>query len=88
MKLKDNFILRQVADNWVVLPLANATAEFNGMLTLNETGAILWESLEQGYDRERLAEKLTEEYIVDYAQALLDIDEFLEKLREVGCLEV
>lgn len=87
MKLKDSYILRQVADSWVVLPLGPVAVEFNGMLTLNETGALLWQKLEQGADREALADALTGEYAVDRSQALADVDEFLAKLAEVGCLE-
>lgn len=87
MKLNKNYILRQVADVWVVLPIAEATANFNGMLTLNETGALLWKTLEQGGNRETMADVLTAEYIVTREQALADVDEFLEKLANVGCLE-
>lgn len=87
MKLKDNFVLRQVADTWVVLPVAEATVNFDGMLTLNEAGALLWHALEQGSDRDALADVLTKEYTVDHAQALADVDDFLEKLQENGCVE-
>lgn len=87
MKLKENFALRPVADTWVVLPLGAESVNFNGMLTLNEAGALLWQALEKGGDREALADALMAEYIVDRAQALADVDAFLEKLREVGCLE-
>lgn len=87
MKLNENFVLRQVADTWVVLPLAAESLDFNGMLTLNETGALLWKALEQGGDREALADALTAEYAVDRATALSDVDEFLAKLAKTGCLE-
>ena len=87
MKLKENFALRPVADTWVVLPLGAESINFNGMLTLNESGALLWQALEKGGDRETLADALMAEYIVDRAQALADADEFLEKLRKAGCLE-
>lgn len=87
MKLKQDLALRQVADTWVVLPLGSAIADFNGMLTLNEAGAILWKALEQGGSREKLADALTSEYIVDRATALADVDEFLAKLKNAGCLE-
>ena len=42
MKIKSGFVLRQLADTWVVLPLLSQSLNFNGMLTLNETGAFLW----------------------------------------------
>lgn len=87
MKVNKEFILRQVADTWVVLPLGKASVEFNGMLTLNEAGVLLWKALEQGADRESLADILTREYVVQRDQALLDVDDFLEKLNSKGCLE-
>jgi len=46
MKLKEGFMLRQVAGEHVVLPVG-ADVDFNGMITLNETGAFLWNRLEQ-----------------------------------------
>lgn len=88
MKLKSDFALRQVADTWVVLPLGTETVNFNGMLTLNETGALLWQALEQGGGREELADALTKEYAVTRGEALTDVDSFLKKLEAVGCLDV
>ena len=46
MGLKEDFVLRQVADTWVVLPLGESSVDFNGMLTLNNSGAMLWRVLE------------------------------------------
>lgn len=87
MKLKEDFVLRQVAENWVVLPLGTDDVNFNGMLTLNESGALLWRALEQGGDREALLQALTGEYNVSREVALADVDAFLEKLYHFGCLE-
>lgn len=87
MKLKENYVLRPVADTWVALPLEAETLNFNGMLTLNESGVLLWKAMEKGGDREALADALMAEYIVDRETALADADAFLEKLRKVGCLE-
>ncbi len=87
MKLKKDFVLRQVADTWVVLPLAEQTVNFTGMITLNESGAMLWQKLEQGKDREGLIAVLTAEYDVSEEVASADVDAFLNKLNSVGCFE-
>ena len=84
MKISENFVLRQVADTWVVLPVGQASVDFNGMLTLNESGAILWQALEKGGSREALADALLAEYEVDRATALADVDDFLKKLKGAG----
>lgn len=87
MKLKENYILRQLADSWVVIALSSAVVDLNGMLTLNESGALLWHALEKGADRNKLIDIITGEYVVDRTLAAADVDEFLEKLIVVGCLD-
>lgn len=87
MKVSDKFVLRQVAGTWIVLPVAEKTINFNGMLTLNETGNMLWHLLEKECTREALAEALTNEYDVTYSEALADVDEYIDKLQRAGCLE-
>ena len=87
MKLKENYLLRQVADTWVVLPLGQASVDFNGMLKLNETGAMLWKVLEQGGGLEAMADTLTAEYAVSREQALADAEEFYAALVKAGCAE-
>ena len=84
MKLSENYVLRRVADTWVVLPIGEASVNFNAMLTLNESGATLWHALEQGMGREALADALLAEYEVDRETALADVDEFLAKLKDAG----
>lgn len=86
MKLKENFVLRQVAGSYVVVAVGAASVDFNGMLTLNDSGALLWRTLEGGADRAALLAALTSEYDVDEAQAARDLDEFLRSLRSAGCL--
>ena len=87
MKLRDDFVLRQVAATWVVLPLSRETVDFNGMIRLNDTGALLWQRLEQGSDREGLIRELTSRYAVSETQAGEDVDAFLNVLRNAGCIE-
>ena len=79
MKLKEDFVLRQVADTWVVLPLGAATVDFNG--------AFLWQRLQDGADADALVSALTAEYDVTPAQAAADVDAFCRRLLEVGCAE-
>ena len=87
MRIKDNFALRQVADVWCVLPLGEATLNLNGMLTLNDSGAMLWQALEKGSSKEKLVEALLNEYEVTQEQAETDVEEFLNKLPQIDCIE-
>ncbi len=87
MKIKDDFILRKVADSYVVVPVNKMTLDFNGIINLNETGAFLFERLQKGAEREELISALLEEYDVTPERAAADIDIFLQKVRDADVLE-
>ena len=87
MKLKENFQLRRVADTWVVMPIGQEVLDFNGMLTLNETGVFLWQKLLEGADLEDLVTAITGEYNASAEEVRRDVKEFCDKLIEVGCAE-
>lgn len=87
MKIKEGFVLRQVASHWVVLPVGQASVSFNGMLSLNDSGVLLWRALENGGNRNTMADALLAEYEVEREQALADVDEFLAILKKAGCIE-
>ena len=87
MKTKSNFALRQVAGTWVVLPLGAATAEVSGMITLNESGVMLWKLLEKGTTCQELADALVSEYEVTVEEAFNDANAFLEQLKKIHCIE-
>lgn len=88
MKLKEGYVLKQVADSWVVLPFGEELLNFNGMLNLNDSGAMLWHVLEKDCRVEALTEALLSEYNVTKEQAAIDAEEFLRKLINIGCVEV
>lgn len=87
MKIKKDFILRKVADSYVVVPVGKLTLDFNGIINLNETGAFLFELLQEGAEKEELLRKLLEEYDVTPEKAAADIDVFLKKVEEADVLE-
>ena len=80
MKIKEGYLLRNVAGNDVVVPVGNL--DFDGMITLNETGSFIWKALEKGCTMEELIPKFLEEYEVDRATAERDLTAFLQKLKE------
>ena len=85
MKLKDGFLLRQIAGQNVVLP-AGGDLDMNMMITLNDTGAFLWERLQQETDASALVSALLAEYDVDETRAATAVTAFVKKLEENGFL--
>ena len=87
MKIKKDFVLKKIAGSYVVVPVRSRAVDFSGIIKLTESGAFLWELLENGASREELIEKMLEEYEVDEATAASDIDRFIVKLNGADLLE-
>lgn len=87
MKIQDGFMSREVAGQWVVVPLGERVVEFNCIMTLSESGALLWKSLEKDVQEEELVQVVLKEYSIDEETAKTDVQEFLTILREKAIIE-
>lgn len=87
MKVKNSFVLRKIAGSNVVVPIGSETADFNGMMTLNETGAMLFGMLSKERSIEDLTNAMLSEYDVSAAEAEEDVKAFVETLEKAGMLE-
>ena len=85
MQLKKGFVLRTVAGTNVVVPTGE-DLNLNIMITLNETGKLLWERLEKGAEQEELVAALLQEYDVDEQTETDHVAIFVGKLIEKGIL--
>lgn len=79
MKIKEGFLLRKVAGQTVVLP-TGGDLDLNMMITLNDTGAFLWEKLQNDCDEAGLVAALLKEYDVDEETARSCVADFVKKL--------
>ena len=82
MKIKDGFVLREVAGSYLVVAVGEAAKNFKGMINLNETGAFLWRLAEKGVNKQEMLAEMLKEYDVDEKTASNDIDVFIQKLIE------
>ncbi|MBR3796809.1 MAG: PqqD family protein [Clostridia bacterium] len=85
MKLKDGFILSRIAGKVVAVPTVG-DLDLNMMISLNETGAFLWEKLQNDVSEEELVCALLQEYDVDEATARRSVTAFVFKLKENGII--
>lgn len=81
MKLKDGFLLRQVAGENVVIPVGG-DLDLNMMITLNETGAFLWERLQTETSEDALVCALLAEFEVDEDTAKAAVSAFVRELND------
>lgn len=87
MKIKKGFTVRNIAGSDIVVPVGNAEKIFNGMITLNESGAFFWNALLKDTTVEEVVKKVTSEYDVDEERAKADVEKFIEQLRENNLIE-
>ncbi len=81
MRIKEGFVIREIARSIVVVPTGDLLKEYRGMLTLNEAGKFIWELLEQERTLEEISVKLAEKYQIDKEKATGNTEAFLNTLR-------
>ncbi|NLT13040.1 MAG: PqqD family protein [Clostridiales bacterium] len=87
MKIKDGFVLREIAGEWMAVATGTRTVEFPGLIALSETAAFLWKHMEKGASLEELTKALTEEFDVNVETAEKDLNKFIAVIAEKGLFE-
>lgn len=87
MKIKEGYLLREVAGQFLVVPVGSQAISFNGIITLNKTGKVIWEVLQKETSKQAIIEALTHRFEVSIEQASQDIDAFLAVLQKHQLLE-
>lgn len=86
MRIKDGFVLKEIAGVNVVVPIASQMVSFKAIISLNESGAFLWKQLESEKTEEELLKAFLSEYDIDETTALADIAEFLSNMKKADLL--
>lgn len=86
MKISEGYLLRTVAGKNIVVSIGS-DVNFNGMLTLNDTGVFFWNLLQNDITKEEMLEAVLREYDVSSEIASQDIESFIQKLRDAKILE-
>ena len=98
MKASNQFILRKIAQEQLLIPVGEAAKQseggekkvgnqVRGLIALSESGGLLFEKLQGGCTREDLIRTLTAEYDVSEETAAEDTDAFLDQMRQLKILE-
>ena len=87
MKRIKEYIKRNIAGEIVLVPAGQTAEDFNGMITLTESGDFIWEHLEEARDFNHLVELILEEYGIDKETAAQDASAFLMQLLQAGMIQ-
>ena len=86
MKVSNQFIMRTIADEHLLIPVGEAAISVKGLIALSESGALLYEKLKGGCSQEDLMAALMAEYEVSEDVAVQDVEAFLNQMRELNML--
>lgn len=86
MKVSNQFILRTVAGEQLLIPVGEAAISVKGLIALSESGALLYSRLKDGCNKEDLVNSLLEEYEVSHETAVADTEAFLAQMKELNML--
>lgn len=87
MRIKKGFAKREVAGSNIVVPVGKNSLEFNGMITLNDSGSFFWDCLCRDTTIDEVVERVTAEYDVDAQRARKDVEAFVKMLEDNNLLE-
>lgn len=88
MKIKNGFVVREIAGQYVVVALGQASKIFNGIIKLNESAKFIWDMLVKGAEKGEIVAALLSEYEgVDATVVEADVEKFINDLKGANILE-
>ena len=89
MRIKKEFVLREVCGENVIVGEGLAALNFGKMIALNDSAAWLWKQAQEigDFTIEELADRLNEHYEVSIDQARKDVTNIVSKWTNEGLVE-
>ena len=75
-----SIVTRKTGSEYVLVPVANNIADMDSVFTLNETGAFIWELIDETRNVEGLIDEMIKEYDTDRETATNDVLSFIEEM--------
>lgn len=86
MKINYEFVKREIAGEYFLVPIGEAAKVFDGIIAINELGAFIFDCLPECADAQAVTDRILERYETDRATALADVLAFFDALREAGII--
>lgn len=81
MKISSNYVIREIAGDYIIVPIGQAIFDFQGLITVNEIGAFIWELLQENdLTLNEIETAIKDEYEVEPSIVKKDVIDFLNQL--------
>ena len=87
MKIKEGFLLREIANTHIIVPVAERVIDFKGIMILSGVSPAIVEYMNEHRTREEILEHVLDLYDIDKETAENDLDKFISHMEASGVLE-
>ena len=87
MRIKGNYVLREIGGDHILVPVGETAMEMNGLITVDDVGVLIWKGIKSGKSEAEILKEILIEYEVSEDIARTDLVEFLDKLERAGLAE-
>lgn len=77
---KDRYVLREIAGESILVSVGDGVADFCGIVKLNASAKVIWNTLRNGAGKEELVQALVDAFSISEEKAKEDVEKFLELL--------
>lgn len=82
MKKTEGYIVKELEDEYIVLPVGERTEEVNEVISLSETAGFIYIHADQAEDIEELAQLVGNEYGIEASEVYEDVKNAVKTFRE------
>jgi hypothetical protein len=81
-----DLVTRDIAGEIIIVPIKGHVGDLEGVFTLSEVGAMIWQLIDGQTTVRQLMEVVRNEYDVDVPEAEKDVVDFLRSLEDAGLI--
>lgn len=88
MKIKEGFVVREVAGTYLALATGELSKIYNGSITLNSSAKFIFDNMQTDTTKEEVVKKMLDYYDdLDENTAMEAVEEFVSKLEEENLID-
>ena len=84
MPINNNFMLKNIGNEYMIIPTSNNNVNFSKIFNINETGAFIFNLLKENKTINEILDLMSKEYNAPKDVLLNDINEFVNELKKRG----
>ena len=87
MKINENYVVKNIVGETVIVPTGKASQYFNGLISTNEVAGFIWQNIEKCKDPKEMSELVIQNFEGDNEQIKKEVLEFLNTLKKVKMID-